>query len=377
MGTNKSPVNLSDVKTPPKTKRNKQRTLTTLASTFSRTRVRLNSSDTSKSTLNPEKLLNRLEHSVSSNDDKPEKDVEIEEEVQKSRKTPAPSQTIETENEDVLQATSDSKNDLQDETPHEKDDKTTTTPEKITTPHLIKDGDLEDYETTEMDIKIAEVFDGNYNRNNDGIHLHGDIKDDDEWQKRYRSLVELPLQLYDLPNGSIGKSFIRILSDELDGVRDRKLNMERPLCYIASILQKSENIKGASIIKKRIQNRIDAWNDEKFSALSSSAVKDAEAMMGRKQENLDAKERAKVFSTMLCRRKISAAVRYISMREKGRVLLPGDIDEKSGDEVSEMLRLKHPEGRDVESEKMPIFDDCQECWISWCRKHMWNRWVKK
>ena len=53
-GINKCPVNLSDAKTPPKTKRNKQRTLTTLASTFSPTQVRLNSLDTIKSTLNPE-----------------------------------------------------------------------------------------------------------------------------------------------------------------------------------------------------------------------------------------------------------------------------------------------------------------------------------
>ena len=63
---------------------------------------------------------------------------------------------------------------------------------------------------------------------------------------------------------------------------------------------------------------------------------------------------------MMCRGKISAAVRYISEKEKGRVLLPSDIDEKSGDEVSEVLRSKHPEGRDVGSDKMPIFDDCQD-----------------
>ena len=25
-----------------------------------------------------------------------------------------------------------------------------------------------------------------------------------------------------------------------------------------------------------------------------------------------------------------------------------------------MLRSKHPEGRDVESDKIPIFDDCQD-----------------
>ena len=50
---------------------------------------------------------------------------------------------------------------------------------------------------------------------------------------------------------------------------------------------------------------------------------------------------------MMCRGKISAAVRYISEKEKGRVLLPSDIDEKSGDEASEVLRSKHSEGRDV------------------------------
>ena len=62
---------------------------------------------------------------------------------------------------------------------------------------------------------------------------------------------------------------------------------------------------------------------------------------------MDAKDRAKVFSTMMCRGKISAAVRYISEKEKGRVLLPSDIDEKSGDGASEVLRSKHTEGRDV------------------------------
>ena len=98
---------------------------------------------------------------------------------------------------------------------------------------------------------------------------------------------------------------------------------------IGKVLQKSENIKGASIFNKRIQNRTNAWNEEIFSALSSSALKYVEAMMGRKQEFLDAKERAKVFSTMLCRGEISVAVRYISEREKGRVLLPSDIDKNS------------------------------------------------
>ena len=74
METNKSPVDNSNIKTPTKTKRNnKLRDLSTLVSKFSPTQCRPNSSDNNKSALNPEKLLNRLEHSVCNRDDRLEK----------------------------------------------------------------------------------------------------------------------------------------------------------------------------------------------------------------------------------------------------------------------------------------------------------------
>ena len=40
------------------------------------------------------------------------------------------------------------------------------------------EGDLEGYKTTQMDIELAEIFDGEYVRNTDGTHLDGDIADD-------------------------------------------------------------------------------------------------------------------------------------------------------------------------------------------------------
>ena len=43
------------------------------------------------------------------------------------------------------------------------------------------EGDLEGYKTTQMDIKLAEIFDGEYVRNNDGTHLDGGIADDLIW----------------------------------------------------------------------------------------------------------------------------------------------------------------------------------------------------
>ena len=43
------------------------------------------------------------------------------------------------------------------------------------------EGDLDGYKTTQMDIKLAEIFDGEYVRNNDGTHLDGGIADDLIW----------------------------------------------------------------------------------------------------------------------------------------------------------------------------------------------------
>ena len=82
--------------------------------------------------------------------------------------------------------------------------------------------------------------------------------------------------------------------------------------------------------------------------------------MGKKQGKATVKERAKVFNSLICRGKVRAAIRYISEREKGGVFLPGDTDDKTGEEITAVLESKHPEGRDVEPSKMPIFDSCPE-----------------
>ena len=69
----------------------------------------------------------------------------------------------------------------------------------------------------------------------------------------------------------------------------------------------------------------------------TGAARKAEAMMNRKRVMPGAKERAKVFNSMVCKGKISSVVWYISEREKEGVLLLGHTDTKTRDEVSELL----------------------------------------
>ena len=79
----------------------------------------------------------------------------------------------------------------------------------------------------------------------------------------------------------------------------------------------------------------------------ASTVLCAEAQMNRKRENIIIKEREKIFSSLICRDKIRAAIRYTSEREKDGILIPVDVDVKTGDLVSEILELKHPIVREI------------------------------
>ena len=106
---------------------------------------------------------------------------------------------------------------------------------------------------------------------------------------------------------------------------------------MSMILQTSPDVKGTSNIRKRIKNRITDWIDKKFQMLASSIVLCAEAQMNRKRGIITIKERAKIFSTLICRGKMRAAIRYASEREKGGILMPGDVNEMTGDLVSETL----------------------------------------
>ena len=217
-------------------------------------------------------------------------------------------------------------------------------------------GDLNDYITTPMDRKLAEVFDGEYIRANDGTQLDGGIVDDNLWQVNYPRIIIYPLSQYDLPSGPVGRLFVHLFSAEIDGVRERKWNMEKVLCYMSMILHTSPDVKRTSNIRKRINNRITDWIDKKFQMLASSTVLYAEAQMNRKRGIVTIKEKAKIFSAL----KMRAATRNASEQGKGGILIPGDVDEKTGDLVSETLESKHPVGRDVKISRLPIFESCPE-----------------
>lgn len=102
------------------------------------------------------------------------------------------------------------------------------------------------------------------------------------------------------------------------------------------------------------------WGEEKFNMLVSSATLRAAALMNKKRGALADNERAKIFASLLTRGKIKEAMRFAREREKGGVLLPDDIEEKSGSFAKDALKSKHPHARDADLGDIPEFPECPE-----------------
>ena len=85
---------------------------------------------------------------------------------------------------------------------------------------------------------------------NPGDHLDARIAEDIKWQARWKTLVCMPTQRYDVPSGKVGKIFVGILSIELDGFRARKWNAERVIFFQSVILQRAQGINNSTINPK-------------------------------------------------------------------------------------------------------------------------------
>jgi hypothetical protein len=62
-------------------------------------------------------------------------------------------------------------------------------------------------------------------------------------------MVQLSSTRYHVPQGKIGRRFLSIFTSELRGVRDRRWNSERPLVFVATILQTTPGVRRSKDIR--------------------------------------------------------------------------------------------------------------------------------
>ena len=123
---------------------------------------------------------------------------------------------------------------------------------------------LPHYAPTPADLLLDSVF-GDHSHDNDGTHLTGAILDDNVWQTRWLRMVQIAPTWYNAPPGKIGRRFITLFTpQELRGVCTSRLwNSERPLVFVATILQTTPGVRRSKDIRLVSNN---AWISGKTTA---------------------------------------------------------------------------------------------------------------
>ena len=220
----------------------------------------------------------------------------------------------------------------------------------------LNEGDLPGTIISEADKKLHEVF-GDHTHQNDGSHLTGGVADDAKWQSWWKKLVVYPSAMYRVPDGAAGKRFIRALDKELKGIKSRNWNSERVTIFTMVILQKNREVKRAKDIKNRISHRLDSWERGDYDMLVQTTERDMQTFLRANQGTTTSEQRYKIFNNIAMSKGTRAALNYIANSEKGGVLMPDDIDEKTGMLVKDALEAKHPDSRDPDVSHWEEYDE--------------------
>ena len=200
---------------------------------------------------------------------------------------------------------------------------------------------------SDADKKLVLVY-GDLVRANPGTDLDGGVAEDSAWQARWKRLVSLVgLRFYSVPKGQVGRRFLHMLVLEWQGVLKRDWNSEKPLAFPMVVLPTREGVKSAGSIRKLLTQRMDLWEQGKFQELVFDVEDEVLRRVGARSRNYAEDERlAHSYNERVLSGRLRQAVRRLTERDSGGLLLPTDIDEKSGLCVEQVLRDKHPPLRD-------------------------------
>ena len=81
------------------------------------------------------------------------------------------------------------------------------------------------------------------------LHSEGDCYDD-SWCKLLLQLVAFKNCHYDLPNGSVGKDFVSLLSSEIDLLVQGSVQSERMLVFLSAMLQREPMVWNGTDIRR-------------------------------------------------------------------------------------------------------------------------------
>ena len=105
------------------------------------------------------------------------------------------------------------------------------------------------------------------------------------------------------------------------------------------------HVTASQDIRRRIEKRLDAWEAGSYMILVEDTLRSSTQYLTTVCREETVEHRAKTFHGLVLRGKLRTAVRWITEREKGGVLLPEEQCTKTGKRVLEMIHAKHLDAR--------------------------------
>ena len=175
----------------------------------------------------------------------------------------------------------------------------------------------------------------------------------------FDEVVRWKRNLFRIPAGSIGKSFVRELSAMFQSYNEGS-GMESVAIYAAMImpallLQKTGPQMKLSEMKKCLERRMNLWNCGSIDELLAEAkVLQQRATIFHQKEEEDLARR---FANLIFQGKIKDALRLISTKPSGHPL-PPNFKLPNNKTVFEELCHKHPEGKSINPSVLISEDEC-------------------
>lgn len=221
-------------------------------------------------------------------------------------------------------------------------------------------GDLVGYQPTAADQQLDEVY-GDHVHNNPGEHLSGYLTPavDQQWQDWHTQVAALPQLHYHVPTNKVGRRFIDKLSTLLLGIMKGDHNSEKFLLFPMLMLPRRFNLKGNKNIKKRLDERMDLWDQGKYQWLVEDTIRCLKDRITRFNTQSSQEEQMSQFNRLMLQGEVRRACRFLTDRAIGGVLNPSglDTDENS---VIESLRSKHPQQQQINAADLHHYDKVPE-----------------
>ena len=96
------------------------------------------------------------------------------------------------------------------------------------------------------------------------------------------------------------------------------------------ILQQARHVTASHVIRRQIAKQLDAWGEGKHAMLVGNTLRSCEEYLTPAQREEMEEHRAQTYHSLVLRGKLQSAVRWITERETGGVLQPGERCEKRG-----------------------------------------------